>query len=68
MRNSEALILLPCFALVNCAKGREGNADNLPLVEPEQIIMCMERNVYFETNITNELKYCSNICRSIVVI
>jgi hypothetical protein len=31
--------------LVNCAKGTERKSDNLPLVEPEQLIMCTERKL-----------------------
>jgi len=46
MRKSEALLLLSCFVLVNCAKGRERKSDNLPLVEREQLIMCNERKIF----------------------
>ena len=46
MRKLEPLLLLSCFALVNCAKGRERKSDNLPLVEPEQLIMCTERELF----------------------
>jgi hypothetical protein len=46
IRKSEALLLLSCFALVNCAKGRERKSDNLPLVEPEQLVMYNERKLF----------------------